>query len=316
MSIALRSGYLMPLVGMGTWKVPKEDAADTIYNAIRVGYRLFDGACDYGNEKECGEGVARAIKDGLVKREDLFITSKLWNTFHAKEHVLPMVKKQLKDWGLEYFDLYLIHFPIALAYVDPSVRYPPEWAFDGKSEFKLQNTPFQETWQALEEVHKLGLARDIGFANVAGVLLCDVMRYAKVLPAILQIEHHPYLVQQPLVDLAKQFGLALTAYSSFGPASFIEIGWDKNTASLFKHPLIGGIAKAHGKTAAQVLLRWSTQQGIAVIPKSNFPNLITENLTHVDFNLTAEEIKAISGLDLGLRFNNPVAIDSRFGIFA
>ena len=106
----------MPLVGMGLWKVPTSVCADSVYAAIKSGYRLFDGASDYGNEVECGRGIARAIQDGLVRREDLFITSKLWNTFHAAEHVAPACERSLSDWGLAYFDLYLVHFPIALKY--------------------------------------------------------------------------------------------------------------------------------------------------------------------------------------------------------
>ena len=115
----------MPLVGFGLWKVKNETCADQVYNAIKTGYRLFDGACDYGNEVEAGQGVNRAVAEGLVKREDLFIVSKLWNSFLDKERVMPICKKQLADWGLDYFDLYIIHFPIAIKYVDPSVRYPP-----------------------------------------------------------------------------------------------------------------------------------------------------------------------------------------------
>ncbi|KAJ2985562.1 hypothetical protein NUW58_g5461 [Xylaria curta] len=121
-TIKLSSGYEMPQVGFGLWKVDNATAADTVYNAIKVGYRLFDGACDYGNEKECGEGVARAIKEGLVTREELFITSKLWPVFEDGDKVEPAIRRSLADWGLEYFDLYLIHFPGALKYVDPSVR--------------------------------------------------------------------------------------------------------------------------------------------------------------------------------------------------
>jgi len=149
-TIKLNSGHDMPQVGFGLWKVDKETCADTVYNAIKTGYRLFDGACDYGNEKQAGEGVARAIKDGLVKREDLFLVSKLWNSFHDGERVGPICKKQLEDWGIDYFDLYLIHFPVALRYVDPSVRYPPEWSYDGKGDIQLSNATIQETWTAME----------------------------------------------------------------------------------------------------------------------------------------------------------------------
>lgn len=135
------------------WKVNSNTCANQVYNAIKSGYRLFDGACgpsklanffrahftfqptliflpDYGDEQESGLGVARAIKEGIVKRSDLFIVTKLWNAFHDKKHVGPICKKQLQDWGIDYFDLYLIHFPISLKYVDPSVRYPPGWASD------------------------------------------------------------------------------------------------------------------------------------------------------------------------------------------
>ncbi|TVY51400.1 putative NAD(P)H-dependent D-xylose reductase xyl1, partial [Lachnellula cervina] len=126
-TIKLNNGHEMPQVGFGLWKVDNATCADTVYNAIKAGYRLFDGACDYGNEKEAGQGVARAIKDGLVKRSDLFLVSKLWNTFHDGPRVTPIAQKQLADWGIDYFDLYIMHFPVALKYVDPAVAYPPGW---------------------------------------------------------------------------------------------------------------------------------------------------------------------------------------------
>merc|ERR1711939_472899 len=125
-TLQLKNGA-MPIIGFGLWKVNKSTCADQVYEAIKCGYRLFDSACDYGNEKETGMGIKRAINDGLVKREDLFITTKLWNTFHHPKHVRAVFNRQLEDLGLDYIDLYLIHFPISLAYVDPSVRYPPEW---------------------------------------------------------------------------------------------------------------------------------------------------------------------------------------------
>jgi D-xylose reductase len=124
-TVKLASGKLMPLVGFGLWKVPKDTAADTVYNAIKSGYRLFDGAYDYQNEKEAGEGIKRAISEGIVKREDIFITTKLWNNYHSKEHALPMIKKQNEAWGLGYIDLLLIHFPCALEYVHPETKKYP-----------------------------------------------------------------------------------------------------------------------------------------------------------------------------------------------
>jgi D-xylose reductase len=331
-AIKLNSGHPMPQVGFGLWKVDNATCADTVYNAIKTGYRLFDGACgeplvprhtlpkshlywsngftDYGNEKEAGEGVARAIKDGLVKREDLFLVSKLWNTFHEGDKVEPICKKQLADWGINYFDLYIVHFPVALKYVDPEVRYPPGWAVDGKEDYQLSSAPIQETWHAMEDLVKKGYAKSIGISNFQGSLILDLLRYAKIRPATLQIEHHPYLVQPTLLKLAQDEGIAVTAYSSFGPQSFIELEWQKarDTPVLFEHPKVTELAKKYNKTPAQVLLRWATQRGLAVIPKSNNPDRLKQNLEVTSFDLDESEINAISGLDQNLRFNNPTDV--------
>jgi D-xylose reductase len=316
MSITLKgTGKQMPAVGFGLWKVTKATCADTVYKAIQAGYRLFDGASDYGNEKEAGDGIARAIKDGLVKREDLFITSKLWNSNHAKGDVRRFAEKGLADWGLEYFDLFLIHFPISLQNVAIEKKYPAEWqGLDGN--VNLDKIPIQETYQALEELVDAGLAKNIGVSNFSGALLIDVVRYARIPPAVLQIEHHPYLTQESLIRLTKALGIAVTAYSSFGPASFIELNMDRNIAPLFEHDTIVKIASAHNKTPAQVLLRWATQRGLAVIPKSNDPTRLVQNLDSTGFDLTEEELKIISGLDQNVRFNDPADIDPRLAIFA
>jgi len=315
-SIVLKgTGQKMPLVGFGLWKVTKSTCPDTVYNAIKAGYRLFDGAGDYGNEKEAGEGVRRALKDGLVKREELFITSKLWNTFHAREHVTKLAKYQLELWGIDYFDLFLIHFPVSLKYVDPSHRYPPEW-FGDDGKVYLQNTPIQETWEAMESLVQGGLVKNIGISNFNGSLILDLLRYAKVPPAVLQIEHHPYLTQEPLIALTKELGIAVTAYSSFGPQSFVELNMDKDASLLLEHHTIGAIAKAHSATPAQVLLRWATQRGIAVIPKSNNHERLVQNLTCTHFDLSEGQLAQISALNLNLRFNDPGEIDVRMSIFA
>lgn len=270
------------------------------------------GIADYGNEKEAGEGVARAIKDGLVKREDLFIVSKLWNSFHDGDKVEPIARKQLADWGIDYFDLYLIHFPVALRWVDPAVRYPPEWSYDGKGNIELSKATIQETWTAMEGVASKGLAKSIGISNFQGSLILDLLRYAKIRPATLQIEHHPYLVQENLLKLAQAEGIAVTAYSSFGPQSFVELDWQKakDTPILFEHPTVVKISEKHNKTPAQVLLRWATQRGLAVIPKSNNQGRLLQNLEVTNFDLDKSEIDAISGLDRNLRFNNPTDVSN------
>lgn len=266
---------------------------------------------DYGNEKEAGEGFARAIKEGLVKREDLFIVSKLWGTFAEEHRVEPIARKQLADLQIDYFDLYYIHFPVSLRYVDPEVRYPPSWTYSGKDgDIQTTKAPIVKTWTAMEKLVKLGLAKSIGISNFVGALIYELMRSAEITPAVLQIEHHPYLVQPMLLQIAKDEGIAVTAYSSFGPQSFLELDMikAKGAEPLFGHKVITDIATAHKKTPAQVLLRWATQRGLSVIPKSNSQHRLEENLDSTSFDLTEDEIKSISDLDKNLRFNNPTDV--------
>jgi D-xylose reductase len=309
-TLTLNNGLKMPLVGHGTWKIPNDKIADQLYEAIKQGYRLFDAAADYGNEVEAGQGIARAIKDGLVKREELFIVSKLWNTYHDRERVEPMVLKQLKDWGLDYFDLYIMHFPIALEYVDPAIRYPPGWFHDGvtPTDIRQSKATIRETWEAMEACVDKGLCKSIGISNFNTVAIIDLLKYARHRPATLQIEHHPYLVQKALTTYAKSEGITITAYSSFGPQGYVEMDLKhaQETPHLFKHPIINAIAKAHNTTAPRVLLRWSTQQDIAVIPKADTIPMLLDNLDAKGFDLTEDEIKQIDSLDRNLRFNDPL----------
>ncbi len=157
-----------------------------------------------------------------MKREDLFLVSKLWNSFHDQEQVEPICRKQLQDWNIDYFDLYIVHFPISLKYVDPKVRYPPGFTYDGKN-VVTGNATIQETWHAMEDLVSKNLAKSIGISNFNAQLIMDLLRYAKIKPATLQIEHHPYLTQPGLIKLAHEEGIAVTAYSSFGPQSFLEL---------------------------------------------------------------------------------------------
>jgi len=192
----------MPSVGFGLWKVANDKCAETTYQAIKNGYRLLDEAADYGNEKECGQGIKKALDEGIVKRDELFVTSKLWNTYHRKEHVKMACKKSLEDLGLEYLDLYLIHFPIAQKFVPFETRYPPEWFYDPNAEnprMEEDNVPYHETYQAMEELVAEGLVRNIGVCNIGTCMLRDVCNYAKVKPAVLQVELHPYNTQDKLL---------------------------------------------------------------------------------------------------------------------
>lgn len=162
----------------------------------------------------------------------------------------------------------------------------------------------------MESLVEKKLAKSIGISNFQGSLILDLLRYAKIRPAVLQIEHHPYLVQKNLVRLAKEEGIAVTAYSTFGPSSFLELGWQKayDTPLLFEHPTITTIAKKHEKTPAQTILRWVTQRGLAIIPKSNTQHRLEQNLNVTNFDLTESELEEISSLDRNLRFNNPTDV--------
>ncbi|KAI1817484.1 NAD(P)H-dependent D-xylose reductase [Poronia punctata] len=322
-SLKLASGYSMPLVGFGIWKVPRETCAEQVYQAIKLGYRYIDGAWDYTNSAEAGEGVRRAIKEGIVKREDLFITSKLWNNYHKREHALEQAKLENEAWGLGYLDLFLIHFPISLEFIPfEELRWPCFWTDKEQTKVTpLAKVPISETWKALEELVQTpenpnGFVKSIGVSNFQAQLVYDVLSYAKIPPSVLQIEHHPYLVQPDLIKLAQDNNIAVTGYSTFGPQSFLEMNHQGalKTQSLFEVDIIKNIAKKHGKSPGQVLLRWCTQRNVIVIPKSNSVNRLKENLESTSFNLDDEDIKQISALDKGLRFNNSNSLG--FPIFA
>lgn len=302
----------MPPIGFGLWKIAREDTADTVVEAVRAGYRHFDSAADYANEAETGEGLARAMAEGLVKREELWVTSKLWNTFHAPEHVEEACRKSLADLQLDYLDLYLIHFPIALEYVPIEERYPPEWLHDPEAAnpvMKPAKVPLHQTWMAMEALVEKGLVNRIGVCNYNSALIHDLMTYAKVPPATLQIEAHPYLTQDKLIRCARGYRIDVTAFSPLGAQSYFELGMANAGESLLGAAPVMVAAQAHGKTPAQVLLRWGVQRGTAVIPKTSKPERMRENLAIFDFELSAVEMAAIASLDQNRRFNDP-------GVFA
>nr|Q6Y0Z3.1 RecName: Full=NADH-dependent D-xylose reductase; Short=XR [Candida parapsilosis]AAO91803.1 xylose reductase [Candida parapsilosis] len=306
-AVKLNSGYEIPLVGFGCWKLTNDVASDQIYRAIKSGYRLFDGAEDYANEQEVGEGIKRAIKEGIVKREELFITSKLWNSFHDKKNVEVALMKTLSDLNLDYVDLFYIHFPIAQKPVPIEKKYPPGFYCGDGDKWSIEEVPLLDTWRALEKLVDQGLAKSIGISNFSAQLIYDLIRGCTIKPVALQIEHHPYLTQPKLVEYVQLHDIQITGYSSFGPQSFLEMDLKRalDTPVLLEEPTVKSIADKHGKSPAQVLLRYQTQRGIAVIPRSNSPDRMAQNLSVIDFELTQDDLQAIAELDCNLRFNEP-----------
>jgi len=306
--IALPGGDRMPLVGLGLWKVPRPAAAALTEAAVSAGYRHLDCACDYGNEAEVGAGVRAALAAGACRRGELWVTSKLWNTYHAPQHVRPAAERTLHDLGLDYLDLYLIHFPIAQQFVPFERRYPPGWFADPgdpRPRVRFASVPLHETWRAMEDLVTSGLVRNIGVCNYNTALLRDLLSYARVLPAVLQVELHPYLTQPKLVRFCHEAGIEVTAFSPLGALSYVPIGMAAAGESVLEQPVVRAAAARHGRTPAQVVLRWGVQRGTAVVPKTSRPERLAENLALFDFELTAEEVAAISGLDRGRRFNDP-----------
>ncbi|KAL2754536.1 hypothetical protein ACRALDRAFT_1070294 [Sodiomyces alcalophilus JCM 7366] len=319
--LRLASGYNIPQVGFGLWKIPPEQTANAVYHAIKAGYRHIDGAYGYKNSVEAGEGIRRAIREGLVSRADLFITSKLWNNYHARRHAIEMAHVETDAWGLDYLDLFLIHFPIAQQYIPLSESRFPSWYLDASRTRVTPRAPvpISETWQVLESLvapgpeqpspttTSSGFLRSLGVSNFNAQLLYDLTSHARVPPSVLQVEHHPYLAQPSLLRAARDLGIQVTAYSTFGPQSFLEL--DNPRARdvvplLQAEPVVRAAARLR-RTPAQVLLRWCTQRGLVVIPKSVHPDRMAENLDCCSFDLTVEEMDAISSLDRGLRFNDP-----------
>ncbi len=301
-------GDNLPAVGFGLWKIDKPDTANLVHAAVEAGYRHLDSAADYGNEKEAGEGIKSALAAGLCQREELWVTSKLWNTYHRPEHVRAACEKTLSDLALDYLDLYLIHFPIALKFVDFDVRYPPEWFFDPDAEaprMEIDPVPLHQTWAAMEDLKESGLVKHIGVCNYNSALLHDLMAYAKQKPEVLQVEAHPYLSQERLIKLAQDYGITVTAFSPLGALSYVSLDMAAENESVLETDAVKTAAARLGKTPAQVVLRWGVQRDTAIIPKTARKERLKENLALFDFELSAEEMQAISALNSNRRFNDP-----------
>ena len=255
--LPLISGHSIPQFGFGTYKLVGEEAYHGVLDALELGYRHIDTAAIYGNEA----GVGRAIANSNVAREDIFLTTKLWNSDQGYESAFEAFEASLKKLGTDYVDLYLIH-----------------WA-------KPQQGLYLDSWRALIELQKQGKVRSIGVSNFPEEQLREIIEETGVVPVIHQIELHPYFSQEALRAVHAEYGIATQAWSPLG-----------NGSDLLQNPVLAEIAERHGATPAQVVLAWHLAKGTVAIPKSVTPSRIEENLASVNVKLTAEDIAAVDAL--------------------
>ncbi|MES2134703.1 MAG: aldo/keto reductase [Patescibacteria group bacterium] len=300
-TIPLSSGALMPALGLGTWKSPADIVGQAVeYALTEGGYRHIDCAAIYQNEKEIGRAFKKVFEGGAVKRSDVFITSKLWNSAHRKNEVRIACEKTLYDLNLKYLDLYLVHWGIATpSHWAIPTNGGPEAEYDEHGVLLLEKIPIRETWEAMEDLVHAGLVKAIGVANFTAPMLIDILTYATIPPAINQIELHPYLQQSRLVEFCQQKNIAVTAYSPLGsPGNYTK-------SNVLEDALITEIAETHKKSPAQVLIRFALERNTIVIPKSTSPERIKENIDVFDFELSDPEMAKLRALEQGLRFVDP-----------
>lgn len=268
--ITLNNGTKMPVIGFGTFQIPEgEEVFNSVKWALEAGYRMIDTAMTYQNE----EGVGSAIRESGISREEIFVTTKLWNTDQGYENTLKAIEVSLAKLGLSYVDLYLIHFPSA------------------SEDRNITIDKRKETWKAMEEIYQKGLAKAIGVSNFTIKHLSEMKNYAKVMPTVDQVEFHPFLYQEELLNYCKKNNIVLEAYRSLTGAKKLP-----NT-------VIENISKKYGRTDAQILIRWALQHGCVSIPKSVHKERIIENLNVFDFELKDEDMKTLNDLNENLHLS-------------
>ncbi len=258
--VSLYNGVKMPQEGFGVFQIPNEECKEVVQNAISTGYRMIDTASSYQNEKAVGEAVQEAIDKGIVKREELFLTTKAYIQEMGYENLKKAFARSLQQLGLDYIDLYLIHMPLG---------------------------DYYGAWRAMEELYKAGKIRSIGVCNFDGARLMDICYNVNIKPMVNQIERHPHYQRAEDIEVMKKLGVQPEGWAPFA----------EGMKGMFREPILNEIAAKHGKTAAQVILRWNIQQGVVIIPKSVHKERMEENIAIWDFALDEEDMARMEKLD-------------------
>lgn len=292
----------MPAIGLGTWKANGKDLKTALKYALEVGYRHIDTAAIYNNEVEIGEALKEVFAEGKIKREEVFITSKLWNDSHHKDEVLPALRDSLKRLQLDYLDLYLIHWPVVF-------KHGVLFSKNASDYIPLNECPIIETWQAMEACKKEGLTRHIGVSNFSIKKLKDLISKANTKPEVNQVELHPLLKQNELLAYCKKENIIMTAYSPLGSGDRAVEMKAEDEPNMFEIDVLKQIAGEKNTSVAQILVSWHLNRGCSVIPKSTTKSNILSNIASASLILDKDQMDRIAALDKNYRYVNGTFFD-------
>ncbi|ALC46787.1 CG2767 [Drosophila busckii] len=299
--VTLSNDEKMPIIGIGTWQASDEEIETAIDSALEAGYRHIDTAPVYGNEQAIGRVLKRWLDAGKIKREELYIVTKLPPISNRPHEVEPTIKKSLADLQLDYVDMYLIHTPFTIC-------INPDGSFKMDEEGLMEvdkSTNLAATWLEMEKLVAQGLTKSIGVSNFSKEQVERLLKNCKIPPANNQVEHHVYLQQRDLIDFCQANNVVVTAYSPLGSKGIAKFnaqaGLKRDLPDLMDIPEVKDIAVAHGKTPAQVLIRWIIDTGVVAIPKSTNAARLKQNLDVFDFQLSADEVAKLCALDKNIR---------------
>lgn len=297
-TFTLNDGTVMPTFGLGTWKSAKGKVKKAVAEALRIGYTHVDAAWIYQNEQEVGEGISEAIAQGSINRDSLFVTSKLWNTFHQPEAVEKGCKETLSALGLDYLDLYLMHWPIA---------FKPDGSGHNKPEnfYSLDELSYSQTFEAMAALREKGLVKSVGVSNFTQSKIEKVIADTGLIPAMNQVELHPYNPQDELLAYCKSQGICVTAYSPLGSGDRPDSIKQKDEPPLLENDIVKTTAAKENISPAQLLIAWALARDTITIPKSTNAERIAENLAATTHTLSPEAKAALNSIDIRYRYVSP-----------